>query len=103
MVRQVEMKIEIRTATATHRKCRNRRAYMRYCIGQVPQVRNAVLRLGRNRGHFIAQPKIHGEIFLQAKVILYVGAEQGLTQSDIWHIKTARSLEYQRAIGQKVL
>src|SRR5882762_11197927 len=54
--------------------CEKGRSYVRHHVDEVPQVRDAVLRLGRNRRHFIAQAEIHGEIFLQANVILCIGA-----------------------------
>ncbi len=73
---------------------------MRHSIGKIPQVGDAILRLGWNRRHFIAQAEIHCEIFFQPNVILYVGAEQSLAQSDIRHIKTGGSLEHFRPVGQ---
>ncbi len=39
------------------------------------------MRLGWRRYHFIAQPGIERQVFLQPDIILNIGAEQSLTHS----------------------
>src|SRR5579864_6764221 len=53
-----------------------RRPGMRLSVGDITQVRYAIVRFGGHGNHFIAQPGIEREVLLQVDIILCVSSKQ---------------------------
>ena len=72
-------------------------------IGEMPEVDQFALRLGRHRGHFIAKSKIQRQVRPWAPVILYIASDEVLPKMS-WRQGTGNpSLELRRLILKKCL
>src|SRR5205823_5021436 len=64
------------------RGIRNQRiSQMRSGVVKVAENRQLALNLSNDRGHFVAQPQIDGEVRAPAPIVLSIGSQNGLTNA----------------------
>src|SRR2546430_16236691 len=54
---------------------------MRSGVVKVAENRQLALNLSNDRGHFVAQPQIDGEVRAPAPIVLSIGSQNGLTNA----------------------
>src|SRR5262249_8489227 len=79
-----------------------RRAQAWLGIGQMKQVREPIVRLGRDCRHFIAQACVEGHIPPQTYVILHVCSEERLASSKHGHGNGNQPDKIPRPVGQEI-